>query len=97
MQAEVETVIVDSKKISTLKGGKMLPPVVKRVVFVGELDEMDSKSFTLPLLSWDQVVEAGAQHPSAASPPTPDAIAVVMYTSGIKAQTHFYQSIFNNL
>ena len=88
MQTKVKTVVVDSKQLDKIMSVASKLESVERVIFMGEQKEEVKKPTDVPekwtLESFEEVEAHGAQSKSDAKEnlPTPEDVAVIMYTSG---------------
>lgn len=84
-QTKSTIVIADPKLLKVL--AKIAPqcPSMQHVITMGDVDEALAKKVRdtgKTVTSFEEVVKKGAETPVAPRPPTPDDVAVVMYTSG---------------
>jgi len=84
-QMQVTTVITSSTLIEKLSSTiKQLPSVTDIIYFENPLDRkaIESPADGVDVISFNQLINIGSKSSHALSPPNPEDIAVVMYTSG---------------
>jgi len=84
-QTEIELIIATADKAAIVLNLKETLPTVKHVVVMGPLDEglvAKGKEVGVAVVSWTDVERSGLAQPAPVSPPQPDDIATICYTSG---------------
>ena len=84
-QMQVTTVITSSTLIEKISSNiKQLPTVTDIIYFENPLDRkaIESPTDGVDVISFNQLVNIGSKSSHALSPPNPEDIAVIMYTSG---------------
>ncbi|CAO3569911.1 unnamed protein product [Mortierella alpina] len=84
-QTEMETIIASADKASILLNMKSTLPTLKNIVVMGSLDDalvVEGKEMDIHIVAWTDVERDGFNNPTPASPPTPDDVATICYTSG---------------
>ncbi|KAF9115941.1 Long chain acyl-CoA synthetase 7 peroxisomal [Mortierella sp. AM989] len=84
-QTEMSTIIATADKASILLNIKSTLPTVKNIVVMGAFDESlraEAKELDVNIFAWTEVERNGLDSPVSVTPPTPDDIATICYTSG---------------
>ncbi|KAG0014734.1 hypothetical protein BGZ82_001666 [Podila clonocystis] len=84
-QTEMELIIASADKAAIVLDLKETLPSVKHVVVMGPFDEAlvaQGKEVGVVVVAWTDVERSGLAQPVPVSPPQPDDIATICYTSG---------------
>jgi len=89
VQGGVQTLVCNRKAVGGLLKATHTMPSLKTIIYTDTLctpDEVEtpvqSSSATVKVLSFDEVLAMGRAKPCAPTPPKPDSLCVLMYTSG---------------
>eukprot|EP00218_Dolichomastix_sp_CCMP3274_P007847 CAMPEP_0170141298 /NCGR_PEP_ID=MMETSP0033_2-20121228/6905_1 /TAXON_ID=195969 /ORGANISM="Dolichomastix tenuilepis, Strain CCMP3274" /LENGTH=649 /DNA_ID=CAMNT_0010377555 /DNA_START=6 /DNA_END=1955 /DNA_ORIENTATION=- len=80
--AEVSVVCTEASKLKKVASVMPKCTAVKAVIYWGEASASDLEGFKVPVMSFDEALEAGAKKPAEANPPSPEDLCTIMYTSG---------------
>ncbi|KAI9296010.1 long-chain-fatty-acid-CoA ligase-like protein [Neoconidiobolus thromboides FSU 785] len=82
-ECESNTLFISSEQLPILKKVYKEANALKNVIYVGELKDKDKKEFSdLNFCSLEELEAIGKDKKVEPNPPSPDDVAVVMYTSG---------------
>lgn len=84
-QTEMTTVIASADKAAILLDMKSTLPTVKHIVVMGTLDDAlvsEGKEQGVSIVAWTDVERNGHDSPVPVTPPKPDDVATICYTSG---------------
>lgn len=84
-QTEMTTIIASADKASILLHMKSTLPTVQNIVVMGTVEETlveEGKEQGVRIFAWTEVERNGLDRPVPVSPPTPDDVATICYTSG---------------
>ncbi|KAG0223214.1 hypothetical protein BGW41_005679, partial [Actinomortierella wolfii] len=84
-QTEMSTIIASPDKAAIILNMKSSLPTVKNLIIMGTPEDaqvVEGKEMGVNVVSWTDVERNGHDNPSPVSPPTPDDIATICYTSG---------------